>query len=110
MRERAHAFVFPSLHDDAPWVVGEALAHGVPIVCLDRGGTPIVAGGPGVPVGSINEMAAGLAKALAETRLTAPSTSWDIDTRHADLLSVLRKSNLLPRARDVTPSPDEGDP
>jgi glycosyltransferase involved in cell wall biosynthesis len=110
MRDRAHAFVFPSLHDDAPWVVGEAVAHGLPVVCLDRGGTPIIAGERGVQVGNVKAMAAALAKALAETQTMTPSTSWDIDTRYRDLLSILRKSNLLRGARDVTPSTDEADP
>lgn len=35
----AHAILlFPSLHDSGPHVVGEALAHGLPVVCLDLGG------------------------------------------------------------------------
>ncbi|QUS35099.1 glycosyltransferase family 4 protein [Falsirhodobacter algicola] len=36
-------FVFPSLHDSGPHVIGEALAHGLPVVCLNLGG-------PGVAV------------------------------------------------------------
>lgn len=35
-------FVFPSLHDSAPQAIGEAMAHGLPVVCLDLGG-PCVA-------------------------------------------------------------------
>jgi glycosyltransferase involved in cell wall biosynthesis len=34
-------FVFPSLHDSAGQVVGEAMAHGLPVVCLDLGGPAI---------------------------------------------------------------------
>ncbi|MEP9373351.1 glycosyltransferase [Mesorhizobium sp. KR1-2] len=30
--------LFPSLHDTAGQVVGEAMAHGLPVVCLDLGG------------------------------------------------------------------------
>ena len=33
--------LFPSLHDSGPHVIGEALAHGVPVVCLDLGGPGI---------------------------------------------------------------------
>ena len=40
MREEASVFVFPSLHDDSPWAVVEALAAGLPVVCLDLGGPP----------------------------------------------------------------------
>ena len=35
---RNDVFLFPSLHDSGPHVIGEALAHGLPVVCLDLGG------------------------------------------------------------------------
>jgi glycosyltransferase involved in cell wall biosynthesis len=36
---RSHdLFLFPSLHDSGGFVVLEALAHGLPVVCLDLGG------------------------------------------------------------------------
>ena len=44
MRTEASVFVFPSLHDDAPWVVVEAMACGLPVVALNRGGPPVLAG------------------------------------------------------------------
>ena len=44
MREDASVFVFPSLHDEAGWVVVEAMAAGLPVVCLDAGGPPSLAG------------------------------------------------------------------
>jgi glycosyltransferase involved in cell wall biosynthesis len=44
MREEAGVFLFPSLHDEAGWVLVEALAAELPIVCLDRGGPPLLAG------------------------------------------------------------------
>jgi glycosyltransferase involved in cell wall biosynthesis len=34
-------FVFPSLHDSAAQVIGEAMAHGLPVVCLDLGGSGV---------------------------------------------------------------------
>ena len=34
-------FLFPSLHDSAANVIGEALAHGLPVVCLDLGGSGV---------------------------------------------------------------------
>jgi glycosyltransferase involved in cell wall biosynthesis len=47
--DTADAFLFPSVHDSAPWAVGEALASGCPVVCLDVGGPPVlVAGGNGI--------------------------------------------------------------
>lgn len=34
-------FLFPSLHDSAAQVIGEAMAHGLPVVCLDLGGSAV---------------------------------------------------------------------
>lgn len=39
----ADALLFPSMHDQAGWVVGEASAMGLPVVCLDLGGPPTLA-------------------------------------------------------------------
>jgi glycosyltransferase involved in cell wall biosynthesis len=36
--------LFPSLHDQAGWVVAEASSAGCPVVCLPLGGPPILAG------------------------------------------------------------------
>ena len=50
MRERADVFLFPSLREEAGLVVLEALAAGLPVICLDRGGPPILAGEAGMIV------------------------------------------------------------
>lgn len=34
-------FVFPSLHDSAAQVIGEAMAQGLPVICLDLGGSSL---------------------------------------------------------------------
>jgi glycosyltransferase involved in cell wall biosynthesis len=48
--EEATALVHPALHEEAGFVVAEALALGVPVVGLNHGGPPVVAGFfPGVP-------------------------------------------------------------
>ena len=36
--ERCHVLVHPSLHDSGGWVCLEAMAAGLPVVCLDLGG------------------------------------------------------------------------
>jgi glycosyltransferase involved in cell wall biosynthesis len=62
----ADVLLFPSLHDEAPAVVAEALAVGLPIVCLDRGGAPLIAGSGAVCVavdGSVRAVARRLAVA-----------------------------------------------
>ncbi len=43
LREEADVFLFPSLHDESPLAVAEALAIGLPVVFLDHGGLPAVA-------------------------------------------------------------------
>ena len=67
----ADVFLFPSLHDEGGWVVGEAMALGLPVVTMDRGG-PAAMGGAVVPVGSIAEVARGLAAAVERTAERPP--------------------------------------
>jgi glycosyltransferase involved in cell wall biosynthesis len=47
MRSEADVLLFPSLREEAGWIVVEALACGLPVVCLDRGG-PSALGGDAV--------------------------------------------------------------
>jgi glycosyltransferase involved in cell wall biosynthesis len=44
MATETDVFLFPSLHDEAGWVVHEARASGLPTVCLDVGGPPLLGG------------------------------------------------------------------
>lgn len=67
MRTEATLLLLPSLHDDSPWVVAEALANGLGVVCLDRGGPPLLMGSAGIPCdsrGGWDEVTAALAEAL----------------------------------------------
>jgi len=50
MRTEFDVFLFPSLHDDCGWVVAEALSAGLPVICVDRGGPPLLAGEAAVAV------------------------------------------------------------
>lgn len=46
----ASALIHPALHDESPLTVVEALALGIPVVCLDRGGPRVIASyWPNVP-------------------------------------------------------------
>jgi glycosyltransferase involved in cell wall biosynthesis len=65
----AAALVLPSLRDDAPLIVAEAQALGVPVVALDQGGPAVMAAEPTasvrlVPVADPETAARGLASAL----------------------------------------------
>jgi glycosyltransferase involved in cell wall biosynthesis len=74
----ADAMLFPSLHDQAGWVVAEASSAGCPVVCLPLGGPPILAG-PNAHVASLEgDVVANLAEQLVaagESR-GEPHTRW----------------------------------
>jgi glycosyltransferase involved in cell wall biosynthesis len=97
MREEAGVFLFPSLHDEAGWVVTEALAADLPVVCLDRGGPPLLAEGHGVGVstsGSRGTVMSRLATEVERARTVPLGASRDgarrylIDRRARDLAAI----------------------
>lgn len=62
-----HVFLFPGLHDSGGFAVIEAMAQGLPVICLDCGGPALSVGphcGIRVPVKTRQETVAGLAKAM----------------------------------------------
>jgi glycosyltransferase involved in cell wall biosynthesis len=78
MQNDAALFMLPSLHDDAGWVVVEALAAGLPVLCLDRGGPPLLAGPAGVAVtsrGSSDSVARNLGKQLSDGARPSPTVA-----------------------------------
>jgi glycosyltransferase involved in cell wall biosynthesis len=98
MREEAGVFLFPSLHDEAGWVVVEALMAELPTVCLGRGGPPLLINRHGIAVsaaGSPSAVVARLARALEEVRTVSITGSSDlarryvIDRRAGELLELL---------------------
>ena len=96
MREEADVMLFPSLHEEGGWAVGEALNMGLPVVCLDRGGPPLV-GGRAVPSGSPAETVRRLAEAaraaVAEPAPNPPSPL--LEDRREALLAILRERRLI---------------
>lgn len=104
MRQDADVMLFPSLHDEAGWVVVEAGACGLPVVCIDRGGPPVL-GGRGVPVTTISETAGRLAREVARAVRssraglpTAPlaGNRWTLSARVAELTGILKEAGLVP--------------
>lgn len=96
MAEEADVLLFPSLHDEAGLAVAEAAAIGLPIVCIDRGGPPVIAGG-GVQPGGEAETVVRLQRAL-EAALDShpPLARLDPATRRGELMDLLREAKLLP--------------
>lgn len=69
---RARMLVHPSLHDSGGFVVVEAMAQGVPVVCLDIGGPAYLSGDGGVavsasPTASLVERLTGAMREVNET-------------------------------------------
>lgn len=62
--------LFPSTHDEAGWVVAEALSVGVPVVCVDRGGPRAIAGEAAVvvPLGADRDAVARSLAGILERR------------------------------------------
>lgn len=77
----ADAMLFPSMHDSAGWVAGEASAAGCPVVCLDRGGPALLAGPNAHPVPIGRRIVPDLAAALATAgeRRGTPYHRWRTD-------------------------------
>ncbi len=59
--------LFPSWHDSSGWVVVEALARGLPVLCLDLGGPPqLIDAGCGIVVPPAGRDEAGIVDAIAD--------------------------------------------
>jgi len=87
--QAADALLAPSFHDSAPWSVGEAASLGCPVVCLDAGGSALMAGSQGhvVPIGDgafLPERIGACLQGLGPR--TAPDLRW-LATRLPPLLA-----------------------
>jgi glycosyltransferase involved in cell wall biosynthesis len=95
LRDEVDVFLFPSLRDQAPWAVAEASALGLPVVCLDVGGPPLLGGRPVAaagPAGTVRALAEGLRAAAAAPPPPAPA--FDLASRRRHLAELLARSGL----------------
>lgn len=95
MRAEAGIFLFPSLHDEAGWVLAEALAAMLPAVCLDHGGPPLLTGGFAIvvpPAGGRGSVTTRLAAALERARVMPMEGAADL----ADDYLIDRRAEMLP--------------
>jgi glycosyltransferase involved in cell wall biosynthesis len=91
-------FLYPSLHDDSPLGVAEALSCGVPVVCLDRGGPALITGDAGIavpPGGSTKAVVARLARAVEQVRVSdadiaAAVARLSLEGKYEELRKVTR--------------------
>jgi glycosyltransferase involved in cell wall biosynthesis len=104
----ADLFLFPSLHDESPFAVADALACGLPIVCLPIGGSAVLGERAATVVsasGSATDVATRLAAALRgplppRAVATARARELTIEVRAAELLELLTERNLIPSDRE----------
>ena len=97
MRDDAAVFLFPSLHEEGCWTAAEAGALGLPVVCLDLGGPPLVASAAVNP-GSPGETARLLAAAVQAAPPPPPiATEMHIGPRRDHLRELLSAVGLLHR-------------
>lgn len=64
------AFIFPSVRDEGSWAVAEAVNANIPVICLDRGGPPVIVGESGyvAPIGKPSSVVRSLTNLLDESR------------------------------------------
>ena len=100
MRTEADVFLFPSVHDEAGWVVVEAMAAGLPVICLNVGGPPVLIGRSGYPIsirGGKTIVVKMIAEALDATTFTARLAARERST-------VFRQDVVESRLRDLVRS------
>ncbi len=93
MSETADVLLFPSMHEDAGWVVAEAGSVGLPVVALDRGGPPLL-GATVVKPGAVRDTVDRLAASVMSVVSTERQADHDFDL---DVRSVLMRDMLLHR-------------
>ncbi len=101
----ADILLFPSMHEDAGWVVAEARSIGLPVVALDRGGPALLGAAvakPGTVEETIHRLTA-LVEPVARGERHADH-AFDLDARFVLLQEMMLRHELLAaaRGRDTT--------
>jgi glycosyltransferase involved in cell wall biosynthesis len=96
MGSEADVLLFPSMHEDAGWVVAEAGASGLPVVALDRGGPPLLGAVVARP-GTVNETVERLAACVMSvtSRERRALSGFELDARIAQLREMLLRRGIL---------------
>jgi glycosyltransferase involved in cell wall biosynthesis len=99
----ADVLLFPSMHEDAGWVVAEARAAGLPVVALDRGGPPLLGAAVAKP-GTLDETVGRLVGCV--TAITSeeqrPVSEFGLDARSGQLEELVIGRGIL----SATPAAD----
>jgi glycosyltransferase involved in cell wall biosynthesis len=95
MSATADVLLFPSMHEDAGWVVAEAGSVGLPVVALDRGGPPLLAAeviNPGAVRETVERLAASVMSVSTKERYFGHD--FDLEARSMLLREMLLRSKL----------------
>lgn len=110
MREDADVLLFPSIHDEAPLTVVEALSEGLPVVCLAHGGPPIVADAMGAQmrdgIAPLAELSSALSDAAAMRTCIMQGATYHLDDRRHHL-GLLLASWVIPHLNAERRLPDQ---
>jgi glycosyltransferase involved in cell wall biosynthesis len=92
MAAEVDVLLFPSLREEAGWAVAEALSCGLPVVCLELGGPPLLGARP-VPVSEPGRCVEALAAAVGDvTGSLRPSPQLSSDVLGRRLATLLGAS------------------
>jgi glycosyltransferase involved in cell wall biosynthesis len=96
MHGEADVLLFPSMHEDAGWVVAEAAASGLPVVALDRGGPPLMGAVVARP-GTVNETVERLAACVTSvtSRERRAVSDFGLDGRISQLEELVLRRGIL---------------
>jgi glycosyltransferase involved in cell wall biosynthesis len=108
MTDEADVLLFPSLREEAGWIVVEALASGIPVICLDRGGPPVLGGDAALaaPVEDDPEAVASSLARLLERALPGEQQARERARHFSTPRTVARLRELLAGA-GIAPAVDE---
>jgi glycosyltransferase involved in cell wall biosynthesis len=109
MLHEADVLLFPSVRDEAGWVVVEAIACGLPVICLDRGAPPVLAAEAGLPAsshGRADAVAAALSRLLAPEAFPSRALIRERARHFSTERTLARLSELLLGARLLSTEPD----
>jgi glycosyltransferase involved in cell wall biosynthesis len=106
MRRDVDVLLFPSLHEDAGWVVAEARASGLPVVALDRGGPPLLGAAVAEP-GTVDETVSRLASCVTEvtSRDRHPLSDFGLDAKIGQLKGLMLRRGILSATSAIDVSP-----
>jgi glycosyltransferase involved in cell wall biosynthesis len=105
MRDGADVLLFPSLREEAGWVVVEALVNGLPVICLDRGAPPTLAADAGLAAptdGDAHDVVVELSRLLerehfpSQDLIRERGRYFSSESTFERLSRLLRETRLLP--------------